>query len=235
MSFAKVQPIDNHTFIFVSFPGIKMKMINALEGQRTDSKNRALCVQLDENGELCEFSFVPEAYRLKFSFEAKQTERTVFYQVIKLRHNSAGEAHREFVLTDTLSIVQRETDNAYEYVLIEKTTEKAELGRRKSKRRKSEKVKVTEHMLFIVMKTVEQEAIENSSKVIDQHKKRVELLRVKKKKYSFFRTEERVCSDMMRLQKMRSFEKNAMLVPALLRFLGPGDRLLPLSRAAPCA
>lgn len=236
MRFAsELQPIDNHTFIFVSFPGIKMKIPSAGAHQKKSARNIVLCVQVDEHERLREFSFVREASMLQMGFTARQHGRAVIQRVLKLKHSLADETNLEYKITDTLSIVQRETDNAFEYVLIEKAAEKGEAGRRKPKRRKHEKVKVIEHVLFIVMKSAERADLQANDKVIDNYKARVKFRKKPTNRYGFYTAEEHIHEGIMRMQMMRPFERDAKLVPALLLFLGPGDQLFPLPRAEPCA
>ncbi|WP_028402170.1 hypothetical protein [Ectobacillus panaciterrae] len=226
MSSAEVQKSKNHTCIFVSFPGTKMKFPNVTELRSKKTKQLTLCVQLNEQGQLQDFHFMSEGSVLKLKFAARNNGQTVLNQIVKLTANKA-----EHVITNELSIIKRETEHACEYVLISKEKQAA---RRKSKRKRTENIKITEYVLFIVPKVTEKEAPQDRTKMAAGNMK-IGLHKDKKKHAGLHVVNEHKVKDPMRVHIMRSFEAAACLPLVLLRFLGPGDQVLPLPRAEPRA
>ncbi|MBO9129243.1 hypothetical protein [Bacillus sp. 165] len=222
MSLAQLQPKKDGLHIFVSFPGIKMKTPFIAEQRKKGRKGVTLCIQLDEQHELSDFYFVREGF-IPLVNENNQT-------VVKLPQSREGNTPTEYKLTNTLSIIQKETDAGYEYVLVHKT--KQESGRRKVKRNKPVQMKITEHVLFSVQRTKKKERGPGSMKQRICNTMR-HSIREMKKVTPIFNKKDQLVEDIMRISKMRSFERDACCTPAVLRFLGPGDQVLPLPRAEP--
>lgn len=233
MEVVSTQLEQNHTCIFVSFSGLKAKLA---DGARV-VKEPLLRVLLDEQGELQEFSFVGKVALLQSNFAARKEGKPA-PQLLKLKPPSsmnaaaAGE-ELEYVITPMLSIVQKDTAQGYEYVLVHKEKEKAATVRRKMKRKKAETMKVTEQLLFIVPKAREKESGKGQEKAVKRIMTRIARVDHKKKQNNIYVARDKMKDTPIRVLEMRLFEENAWLGTVSLRFLGPGDWKFPLPRAEP--
>lgn len=233
MEVVKTQLEANHTCIFVSFSGLKAKIADGAKVV----KEPLLRVLLDEQGELQEFGFVGKVALLQSNFSAKKEGKQA-PQILKLKPPSpmnmtaAGE-ELECVITPMLSIIRRDTAQGYEYILVHKEKEKAATVRRKMKRKKSETMKVTEQLLFLVPKAGEKGSRREQERAVKRAVTRIVRLGHKKKLNNIYVAREKMQDTPTRVLKMRLFEEAAWLGTVSLRFLGPGDWKFPLPRAEP--
>jgi hypothetical protein len=236
MRCAELQHKEEHTCILVSFPGIKMNAPHTVQHRKKGRKGVTLCVQLNGQGKLHDFYFARDSAIPQIQFIAKKKGQQVLHQAVNWKHSAQTMEARqelEYIITDELSIVRKETKTTYEYVLLYK--EKEQAGRRKSKRRKLEKIKVTEHVLFIVPKNEKQEKSQNKRQVTLMSAARNSMLKNSKNAQFPYTAKDKRAGAAVRIQKMRAFEEVALHTAVSSRFLGPGDQLLPLPRAEPCA
>ncbi|MCP8970372.1 hypothetical protein [Ectobacillus ponti] len=236
MKVAKLQPKKSHTRIFVSFSGVQAKQARLAEVQKKAGKEVTLCIELDEQGRFQDAYAVRKGEMLRSRFAARQEGKHEPHETIKVRQHASGEV--EYIITDAVSIICRETEHSYEYVLVHQVKE---ASRRKSKRKKAEKVEVAERILFVIGKTaveypVQQPKARAAAKrnhVLPESQHGRDPGRVIAWGWGHPKAGE--LHSPIRSIALREFGAAAYRVTVVLRFLGPGDRSLPQPRAEPMA
>lgn len=233
MEVVRTQLEQNHTCIFVSFSGLKAKLAD----RTRVVKEPLLRVLLDEQGELQEFGFVGKVSLLQSNFAARKEGKPA-PQILKLKppssmNMSAADEELEYAITPMLSIIRRNTAQEYEYILVHKEKDRSATVRRKMKRKKSETMKVTEQLLFIVPKAGEKGSRKGQDKAVKRIMTRIARVDGKKKQNNIYVAHEKPKDTPIRILKMRLFEENVWFGTVSLRFLGPGDWKIPLPRAEP--
>ncbi|WP_078410056.1 hypothetical protein [Priestia abyssalis] len=233
MEVLTVTPEKHHTYIFVSFPGVKLNVSDKF--RKGGGQPLALCVQLDENEEMHDVYFVPEKSISPFDFSSDENGSKALYRVFqaeRIKKGNGKQPLQSFSITDEVVILQRKSKKGIEFVLVIKEKEIAALGERRKEGSSLQDTVKQEFVLFHV-----RPAKEKGRKLFQQegNSKRVPqkgISRGEKGGFAFRFEEEFGIKTLNKLQYGGS-RTSGFQSFAALRFLGPGDQFFPLPRAEP--
>ncbi|MDQ0246326.1 hypothetical protein J2S09_003930 [Bacillus fengqiuensis] len=235
MEVLTVTPEKHHTYIFVSFPGVKLNVSDKKQFQKEGGQQLAVCVQLDEKEEIHDIYFVPEKSISPFDFASDENGSKAIYRVIQPEQIEKGNRKQNlqsFSITDEVVILQRKTKKGIEFVLVIKEKEIAALGKQREEGISLQNVVKQEYVLFHVHPTQEKEWKPLQQKGNVKRASQKGILRGEKGGFAFRFAEQFEIKALNKLQFGGS-RRSRFQSFAALRFLGPGDQFFPLPRAEP--
>ncbi|HWO98343.1 MAG TPA: hypothetical protein VNM45_18815 [Bacillus sp. (in: firmicutes)] len=235
MEVLTVTPEKHHTYIFVSFPGVKLNVSGKKQFQKEGGQALALCVQLDENEEMHDVYFVPEKSISPFDFASNENGSKALYRVIQpeeVEKRNGKQPLQSFSITEEVVILQRKTKKGIEFVLVIKEKEIAALGEQREEGISLENVAKQEYVLFHVRPAKEKQSKHLQQEVAVKRLSQKGILRGEKGGFTF-RFAEQVGINALNKLQFGGSRRFGFQSFAALRFLGPGDQYLPLPRAEP--
>lgn len=235
MEVLTVTPEKHHTYIFVSFPGVKLNVSGKKQFRKGGGQPLALCVQLDEKEEMHDVYFVPEKSISPFDFASDGNGSKALYRVIQPNQIEKGDGKQtlqSFSITDEVVILQRKAKKGIEFVLVIKEKEIAALGERREEGVSLQNVVKQEYILFHVRPAKEQERKSTKQEVDAKRALQKGILRGERGGFTFRFAEQLGINTSNKLQFGGS-RRSGFQSFAALRFLGPGDQFFPLPRAEP--